>query len=1044
MNEKLRVGLGMFLIFGALFYGVFFFSSYTGFVVKEIVEIPVKEDFEEALVKISLNQSVWNFNASDLIEGDNIVIDLVSLDINNTGTLYIDVLVNGTVVESKKVIIEQEIEEEPVIDEINKTTGGLVPEANESIEEINETIEEIVEEINETVEEVLNETIEITNETFPQNITPVINETIVMENASVVEEIEEVIQPVVVINKPVKWVKKVKLDNYSAELVVEIPKEASNINVKEIEDEKIKVKEEGIIKDLEDINELTGEAVKEIQTKPYLRIFFISAYDFIGSLFKKPTITGLAVAEEEETKEIIIEGPIKEVEIEYELPGPSVVEKEKINGKTITIFSEIHYENVLAYTSIEETDQEGINLYWIQNGKRNLVEDVTYLDENKNGLIDVIQWIVPSLSNQTYEVDLIILNVQSYPTVRGNWTIGFNTTGVANLTITAFNGTTWSNYSENGSFYDLRFLEVLCQKEGVNESVITSWQGNNCSQSGSCSVFIEDYSCNETSYETSKVLTEGDHYLRFQFGGITRYAKNLAGEYGGLAGGTNGTINLVTGAFGFTGSNETSGGYTVHTHGLLGLGKNVTSGLYTLGLGYIYMLDIVMSVFIDLISPIDNEILNSVPSFTYYPSADEIHSCKLYGNWTANWHLNQTDYGVTAYSNNQFSLSELEQGLFIWSIECNNSQGSFFAENNYTFRFNLPPNKPDLNEPLNNTYWRGSVIEFNWSNSSDGTGDSIYYYLEIDDSIGFDSVDYANTKIAETANVTSASASGLTTGDYWWRVLAYDDYGNSSWSEVRNLTINLNQIPTAPQLFLPTNDTYMTNRTPIFSWSNSSDIDGDTITYNIQVDGDIGFSSPEVDGFDVSSIEETPDTTNWTATAELQEVDTEYFWRVRAYDGFEYGSWSEIRNFTIVGIVALDLVVDEIDFGILGPGKTDNTTDNSPGPIVMRNSGNVGIDINISLADSSASLWSSDPSPTSNYQYKIDNKTNEEGAFNWVGSITSWTNVDVANTSYKIENLNYSDDTDEAELDILITVPGDEPGGEKTSDLTITGVITGG
>ena len=37
-----------------------------------------------------------------------------------------------------------------------------------------------------------------------------------------------------------------------------------------------------------------------------------------------------------------------------------------------------------------------------------------------------------------------IINVQSYPTVGGNWTLRFNTTGKANLTITAVNGTTWT------------------------------------------------------------------------------------------------------------------------------------------------------------------------------------------------------------------------------------------------------------------------------------------------------------------------------------------------------------------------------------------------------------------------------------------------------------------------------------------------------------------------------------------------------------------------------------------------------------------------
>ncbi len=251
-----------------------------------------------------------------------------------------------------------------------------------------------------------------------------------------------------------------------------------------------------------------------------------------------------------------------------------------------------------------------------------------------------------------------------------------------------------------------------------------------------------------------------------------------------------------------------------------------------------------------------------------------------------------------------------------------------------------------------------------------------------------------------------------------------------------------NTAPSTPELYLPQNDTEITNRTPTFSWSNSTDSDGDPITYNIQIDGDIDFSSPTVNGFNVISIAESSNTTNWTATSELQDLDTEYFWRVRAYDGSSYSDWSEIRNFSVASTVIIELPTENINFTVSNPGDTDDTTDGSPAPILIRNEGNIGTDINISLASGSTGLWASKQSPTSYFQYKIDNKTGEEGSFNWSDSITAWTNVDVANTSYKIRNLNYSDSTDEVELDISITVPLDEPPGSKTASLVITGAVT--
>jgi len=72
---------------------------------------------------------------------------------------------------------------------------------------------------------------------------------------------------------------------------------------------------------------------------------------------------------------------------------------------------------------------------------------VTYVDTDGNRIADKMEWIVPKLSEQEFEIeaDIQIINVQSYPTVGGNWTVNFDTTGTANLTITAIGNTTFGN-----------------------------------------------------------------------------------------------------------------------------------------------------------------------------------------------------------------------------------------------------------------------------------------------------------------------------------------------------------------------------------------------------------------------------------------------------------------------------------------------------------------------------------------------------------------------------------------------------------------------
>jgi hypothetical protein len=65
------------------------------------------------------------------------------------------------------------------------------------------------------------------------------------------------------------------------------------------------------------------------------------------------------------------------------------------------------------------------------------------------------------------------------------------------------------------------------------------------------------------------------------------------------------------------------------------------------------------------------------------------------------------------------------------------------GEHKLIIEYNLPniaPTTPDLNEPVNETFVNDTHTALNWSNSSDVNGDTIYYYLEVDDDNTFASV----------------------------------------------------------------------------------------------------------------------------------------------------------------------------------------------------------------------------------------------------------------------------------------------------------------
>ncbi|GAH11284.1 unnamed protein product, partial [marine sediment metagenome] len=122
----------------------------------------------------------------------------------------------------------------------------------------------------------------------------------------------------------------------------------------------------------------------------------------------------------------------------------------------------------------------------------------------------------------------------------------------------------------------------------------------------------------------------------------------------------------------------------------------------------------------------------------------------------------------------------------------------------------------------------------NWTNSTDEDGDDIIYYLEISTDNNFVTVDYANTTITETdlSGRTEDNVS-LADGDYYWRVLAYDIEGNSSWSDVFAFNLSNPFVPSTPQIYPSATDHN-------FSFNgiceNSSDIDSATINYEFYLD----------------------------------------------------------------------------------------------------------------------------------------------------------------------------------------------------------------
>jgi hypothetical protein len=204
---------------------------------------------------------------------------------------------------------------------------------------------------------------------------------------------------------------------------------------------------------------------------------------------------------------------------------------------------------------------------------------------------------------------------------------------------------------------------------------------------------------------------------------------------------------------------------------------------------------------------------------------------------------------------------------------------------------NSAPNKPTLVSPTNSGTDYNTTPNFDWNVSTGGTS-PYTYELMVDDALSFDSLRINQTGLTDS-NFTCTPALATDTL-YYWKVRAKDACATySAWSDVYSFsTIGL----IAPSLVSPSNGATSVSIKPDFDWGAST---GGTapLTYEIKVDDNILFTSPNVD---VTSISDS----NYSYTTGLTPATT-YYWKVRALDaGSAYSDWATTQSFTTAPFVA--------------------------------------------------------------------------------------------------------------------------------------------
>jgi hypothetical protein len=210
-----------------------------------------------------------------------------------------------------------------------------------------------------------------------------------------------------------------------------------------------------------------------------------------------------------------------------------------------------------------------------------------------------------------------------------------------------------------------------------------------------------------------------------------------------------------------------------------------------------------------------------------------------------------------------------------------------------------PPATPTLLSPATGSSTSDLTPTFDWNDVSGATS----YTIQIDNNSTFASPEYTNSPTVSTYT----PGANLATGTWYWRVLATNTYGSSSYTT--GWSVILGSAPVVPTLATPTNASTTTDQTPAFDWN---DVSGAT-SYTILVDNDVAFGSPE--------ITNSPATSTYTPAANLAYGT--YYWKVLATNAFGSSaytaSWSLIIQAPLPGVPTL-----------ASPTNASGTTDTTP------------------------------------------------------------------------------------------------------------------
>lgn len=188
----------------------------------------------------------------------------------------------------------------------------------------------------------------------------------------------------------------------------------------------------------------------------------------------------------------------------------------------------------------------------------------------------------------------------------------------------------------------------------------------------------------------------------------------------------------------------------------------------------------------------------------------------------------------------------------------------------------------------------------------------------------FDLANVSNVSKTSYTGIRMHMSGGVPTGNNRVSLISFDDTDPTAVAP--RLIVVYDNIAPTPTVISPTEDGWTDSK--VLDWSYYDGNGDDQSKFEVEVDDDADFSSPVESTGQVSGS-----ATTWDVAAGLSS-GARYYWRVRAFDGFEWGAWSPAGTFrwdetpptsalsapaneaSVGGVVTIEAVVTEAQSGV--------------------------------------------------------------------------------------------------------------------------------